>query len=139
MSIKRSNYCARVFCYRVLSLFSSTSAPSLVQFSFHFNVWLNLLHALKIAWRRYCVPTLNYSANGMWNWEIIAKKRMVKKYRGKKSEQKFAILNVNKMGNNKLQIKYPLLRSLEMFEIRIENAFHVSWFTIFGQPISSIL
>lgn len=35
------------------------------------------------------------------------------------------------MGNNKLQIKYPLLRSLEMFEIRIENAFHVSWFTIF--------
>lgn len=30
------------------------------------------------------------------------------------------------MGNNKLQIKYPLLRSLEMFEIRIENAFHVS-------------
>lgn len=64
---------------------------------------------------------------------------MVKKYRGKKSEQKFAILNVNKMGNNKLQIKYPLLRSLEMFEIRIENAFHGSSFTIFCQPISSIL
>lgn len=63
-----------------------------------------------------------------WNVELRnnSKKRMVKKYRGKKSEQKFAILNVNKMGNNKLQIKYPLLRSLEMFEIRIENAFHVS-------------